>query len=196
MIKIDKKITAVSLNKDTDISVAEIVLATDVKLPEDSPARMKVLKSENKKWYLTVVFHENTNKPFALFVRTNSKEKTIQTSDAMERLTSLAREKGILVEHIDKTIEKCESENNVDKLARMISLLLRHGVSIKNIVLCLDKMEDIFVGSFLFQIKKFLSQYITNGETIENEACHMCGGTLHFSEGCMTCRDCGWSKCS
>ena len=195
MIKIDKKITGISLKKSTDLVPDEKVLATDVKLPDDSPARMKTLRSENKKWYLTVVFHEESKQPFALFVRTNNKEKTAQTSDAMERLEALARRKGILAEHVDKTIEKCEHETNVDKLARMISLCLRHGVAIKNIVACLDEMEDVIVGSFLFQIKKFLSQYIKDGEVVETEKCHECGGTLIFSEGCMMCRDCGSSKC-
>lgn len=195
MIKIDKKIVNVSLKKDTNVDDKEVVLATDVKLPDDAPARMKTLRSENKKWYLTVVFHEDTNKPFALFVRTNNKEKTVQTSDAMVRLEALARRKGILEEHIDKTIEKCEHETNVDKLARFISLLLRHGVSIKNIVACLDEMEDVIVGSFLFQIKKFLSQYIKDGAVVETEKCSECGGVLVYSEGCMMCRECGNSKC-
>lgn len=190
---ITSKIVNVKLASKIDES--EHVLVTDVKLPTDAPARMKTLQSESKKWYLTVVFHEDTQKPFALFVRTNHKEKNAQTFDAMERLAELARRKGILEEHIARTIEKCDSESNVDKLARMISLCLRHGIAIKNIVATLDAMDSIIVGSFLFQIKKFLSQYIKSGEVVENEKCPSCGGTLVFSEGCMTCRDCGYSKC-
>jgi hypothetical protein len=195
LITINKKITKVSLKKNIDQVPDEKVLITDVALPDDAPARMKTLKSENRKWYLTVVYHPGTEQPFALFCQTNSKEKTVQTSDAVERLRALARKKGVLEEHIQKNIDKCQAEPNVSKLTRTISLCLRHGIAIKNIVAELDSMEDIIVGSFLFQIKKFLSQYIKDGEEVESEKCFDCGGTLIFSEGCMMCRDCGSSKC-
>lgn len=196
VIDIVSKIVSVSLNKEKkEGEVLEKVIATDIKLPADAPARMKTLKAEGKKWYLTVVLYEDTKKPFALFCHTNHREQTAQTSDAVCRLKRLAEVKGILQEHIDKTLLKIEHETNVTKLTRIISLLLRHGILIKNIVKELDKMEDIGITSFLFQLKKFLSQYIQDGEEVEDEACSECGGTLVFSEGCMMCRDCGNSKC-
>lgn len=192
--KFDSKITGFRI-KDKLKNTKERVVATDVKLPTDSPARVKVLKAEGKKWYLTVVYHENTEQPFALFCHTNHREKSAQTSDAVTRLEQLAHKKGILDKHIDKTMGKIENDNNVSKLTRLLSLLLRHGVAISSIVAELDKMEDIFVGSFLFQIKKFLGQYIQDGEEVQGAGCLDCGGTLVYSEGCMSCLDCGSSKC-
>lgn len=196
-IKVTQKIVGVSLHKGvTTPDVSERITVTDVKLPLDAPARMKTLRAENKKWYLTIVFRdEETTRPFALFCHTNSAEKTTQTSDALERLLALATKKGILPVHIESTASKCASASNTSKITRAISLLLRHDVLIKNIVAELDKTANVTVGSFLFQIKKFLSQYIQDGEVIETETCPSCGGTLVFSEGCMTCRDCGNSKC-
>lgn len=194
IIKIDKKIVNVGLHKPESILDVEVVLATDVQLPTDAPARMKTLKADGKKWYLTVVYHSDTGRPFALFCHTNSKEKSVSTNIAIDGLISLAYSKGILAEHINKTLDKCEVESNVSKLTRVISLLLRHGVHIKNIVNELDKFETT-VGSFLFQIKKFLSQYIKDGEKVENSVCTECGGTLVYSEGCMMCTSCGSSKC-
>ena len=193
---ITQKITSVALNKTgvNPVTTKEIIKVTDVHLPSDAPARMKTLRADNKKWYLTVVSHEDTNAPFALFCHTNSKENSITTSGAIEKLSTLAASKGILQEHIDKTIEKTKNDVNTSKLARVISLLLRHGVLVKNIVAELDTLEDIYVGSFLFQVKKFLSGYVQDGEGSE-EKCTTCGGTLVFSEGCMMCRDCGNSKC-
>lgn len=196
MIKIDKKIKKVSLKKKKEVEEQDEIILTDVKLPEDAPARMKTLKSEGKKWYLTVVCHPGTERPFALFCHTNNKEKTVQTSDATDRLRELARRKGILEKYIESNIEKCKAEPNISKLTRTISLCLRHGIAIKNIVAELDKMEDIFVGSFLFQIKKFLGQYIAEGEEAHGEICPECGETLVFSEGCLGCMSCGYSKCS
>ena len=196
-IIIDQKIVGVSLYKESPTTdVEERVTVTDVKLPSDAPARMKTLRAENKKWYLTIVFRDTeATQPFALFCQTNSLEKSAQTSDALERLLALARTKGILEQHIQSTADKCANSSNTSKLTRAVSLLLRHGVLIKNIVAELDKMQDVMVGSFLFQIKKFLSQYIQDGEVVDSETCSTCGGTLVFSEGCMMCRDCGNSKC-
>ena len=175
--------------------VEEVVVTDNVKLPADAPARMKTLKSEGKKWYLTTVYHSSDDvQPFALFCQTNCHEKTITTSDAVDRLLALARSKGILEEHVASTEDKISKVANVDKLTRSISLLLRHGVLVKNVVSCLDDIEDIYVGSFLFAIKKFLSAYIRNGDTSAQD-CSSCGGVQVYSEGCLTCRDCGHSKC-
>jgi hypothetical protein len=196
MLTFEKKIVAVRLGDKEDKKSFDKVLVTDVQLPVDAKARVKTLKAEGKKWYMTVAYHPESELPFALFCHTNSKEKSTQTSDAVERLLKLARDSGILEEHIQSLETKMNQDNNVSKLTRVISLLLRHRVNIKNIVFALDQMEDIFVGSFLFQLKKFLSQYVMDGEKVEGGKCGDCGSThLQFSEGCVVCMDCGSSKC-
>lgn len=176
----------------------EEIIKEDVKLPTDAQAKMKTLKAEGRKWYLTVTYHEdNPNRPFALFVHTNAHEKTTSTQDAVDRLINLARKKKIPKRHIDGVVLKLEQESNTSKLSRSISFLLRHGVLIKNIVSELEKVDNVFVGSFLFQIKKFLSQYIKDGTTVEDSKCDACGSNnIVFSEGCMRCVDCGSGKCS
>jgi len=200
MKEITGNITHYEIVKDNqgvmDTDEQESVIVTDVKLPSDAPARMKTLRADGKKWYMTVVYLPNTEKPYALFCSTNNKEKTAQTSDAVERLIELARFKGILEEHIAKLQEKMSADNNVNKLTRSISLLLRHNVSIVNIVSVLDQMEDIFVGSFLFQVKKFLSAYIKDGQRVEDGKCDDCGSkNVIYVEGCFQCVDCGSGHC-
>ncbi len=194
MIKINGTIEKWELVKEKEKS-EQVIIPTDIILPDDSPARVKVLRAEGKKWYVTVVYHEQTDQPFALFVKTNHSEPSAPTSDAVDRLLKYANDVGIYKEHIQKTVEKSRNENNVGKLSRTISLLLRHGVLIKNIVSILDQMDDVFVGSFLFNIKKFLSQYIMDGEEADGQSCSECGGQMVFSEGCLCCNACGNSKC-
>lgn len=182
--------------QDTNQDTEERVVITDVKLPHDAPARMKTLKADGKKWYMTVVYHPESERPFALFCTTNHREKTAPVSDAVDRLVALAEEKGILREHIDKLKEKIDQDSNVNKLTRTVSLLLRHNVSIINIVGTLDQMDDIFVGSFLFQVKKFLAAYIHDGEKVENGKCDDCGSNnVIYMEGCFQCVDCGSGHC-
>lgn len=193
---ITNKITSVRLGDKGSTEDFGNVLITDVQLPVDAKARVKTLKAEGKKWYMTVVYHPDSELPFALFCHTNHKEKSAQTSDAVERLVALGRKVGILEEHIVNLEQKVSADNNVQKLTRVLSLLLRHRVKMKDIVFTLDQMEDIFVGSFLFQLKKFLSAYIKDGEKVEGGKCMDCGSeNLQYSEGCMVCMDCGGSHC-
>ncbi len=175
----------------------EEIIKEDVQLPDSAHATMKTLKAEGKKWYLSVVYHENNvNRPFALFVQTNAHEKNVVADEAVEILTKLARKKGVPKRHIDATLEKISSDNNSTKVARLLSLVLRHGVLIKNIVAALDKVESAYAGSFVFAVKKFLGSYIRDGEKVEDEKCMECGSTqIVFSEGCKKCVSCGSSKC-
>ena len=193
-IKIDSKITGVVIGDERKLR-KEVIIPENVVLPDDAPARMKTLRAEGRKWYLTVVYHPKTETPFALFCHTNHHEKSIQTSDAVDRLTDLASRKGINQEYIKGVVEKFQHDTNTSKVTRTISLLLRHGVLPESIVLELDKMEDIYVGSFLFQIKKFLSNYILDGTIAVGNNCPECETALVYSEGCFKCPSCGHSKC-
>lgn len=175
----------------------EEIIKEDVELPDSAHATMKTLKAEGKKWYLSVVYHENNvNRPFALFVQTNAHEKNVVADEAVEILTKLARKKGIPKRHIDSVNDKIQQDNNSTKIARLLSFLLRHGVLIKNIVAALDKVESAYAGTFVFAVKKFLSSYIRDGEQVEDEKCMECGSDkVVFSEGCKKCISCGSSKC-
>lgn len=174
----------------------EEVIIDSVKMPASTEASMKTLKADGKKWYLTVVWNETKTRPQALFVHTNHHEKSVTTHDAMDRLLTLAREKKIPEQYIESTEKKIESDTNATKITRVISLLLRHGVAIKNIIHVLSTIDNVFVGSFLFQITKFLATFIRDGEVSENEKCPECGAaTIVYQEGCKVCATCGNSKC-
>jgi len=140
---------------------------------------------------------ENGSRPIAFFVHTNHHEKTVTTNDAIDHLLKLARRKGIPDQWIDDTERKINNDSNSTKIARCISLNLRHGVLIKNVVAALEDVEDVFVGTFLFQIKKYLMTWIKDGEKVQNGDCPECGAhdSFVFSEGCVRCGNCGFSKC-
>ena len=80
--------------------------------------------------------------------------------------------------------------------ARLISLSLRHGVPIHHTVEQLQKMdmEDMF--SFNKVIARVLKTYIVDGTKINGKHCPQCQSkNLSYQEGCLTCMDCGYSKC-
>ena len=175
--------------------VEEEIILEDIKLPDSLPATLKTLRAEGRKWYLTVIMNEPLTKPVALFVHTNNTEKNVVAEDAVDQLVELARVKGVPEKHISATIEKSNGDNNTTKISRMISLCLRHGVLIRNIVSSLDKV-DCLVGTFVFHIRKYLASFIKDGELVQNEKCQSCGSTnVVYQEGCKVCVNCGSSKC-
>jgi ribonucleoside-diphosphate reductase alpha chain len=176
----------------------EEIILDHVHLPSKANATMVTLKAEGRKWYLTSVYNDNQNRPFAVFVHTNHPEKTTTTNDAVERLINLAYNKKIRDEHITNVIGKIYNESNTAKLTRMVSFLLRHGVLIKNIVSELENVDNVGLGSFLFNLRKYLAQYIKDGTTVgKEEVCDACGavGTMVYQEGCKSCSSCSSSKC-
>lgn len=174
----------------------EEIILDNVKMRDDCQARVKTLRAEGRKWYLTVVMNESNTRPIALFVQTNHSEKNVITNNAVEVLYDMAMKKGIPEQFVDDTMAKTRNDSNSVKITRMISLCLRHGVLIKNIVAALDRVDGVFAGSFVFHIKRFLASFIKDGETVEGMKCESCGSSrIIYTEGCMKCADCSGSKC-
>ena len=81
-------------------------------------------------------------------------------------------------------------------LARFISMSLRHGTPLQFIVNQLTRDKN-FVG-FERTVSRVLKGYIQDGEEVVSgqKECPDCESGLVFRDGCVTCPDCGWSKCS
>jgi ribonucleoside-diphosphate reductase alpha chain len=173
----------------------EEIILDDVQMPASLPATLKTIRSEGRKWYLTIIQDETQTRPVALFVQTNSHEKSITANDAVEKLTELAYTKKIPSHHIESVLGKMSGDTNATKICRMISLNLRHGVLIKNIVSTLENV-DCFAGSFVFHIRKYLGSFIKDGEPVQGETCPECGSEkIVFQQGCKQCSQCSYSKC-
>lgn len=174
----------------------EEIILDETKLPDSLPCTLKTLKAEGRKWYLTLVLDESQKRPVALFANTNSAEKNTTANDAVEKLRALAVTKGIPTEHIESVLRKVGNDSNTTKICRFISLNLRHGVLVKNVVHTLDEV-DCLAGSFVFHIRKFLATWIKDGEKVTGQTCPECNSvdTIVYQEGCKICKNCGNSKC-
>lgn len=87
------------------------------------------------------------------------------------------------------------SNDDVDALSRIISCALRHGSDISFVVQQLEKTKgDMF--SFSKAISRVLKKYIPNGTKVHGANCPECQqDSLKRESGCVTCSNCGWSKC-
>ena len=99
------------------------------------------------------------------------------------------------VEAVLKNFTKSFDSPN-SSLARFISMALRHGTPLQFIVDQLAK--DTNFEDFERVISRVLKSYIVDGEEVisGDSKCAECGSSLIFREGCITCPDCGWSKCT
>ncbi len=162
------------------------VINDKIKIPLEPPVKLYKRRDNNhKKWYFFIAFADQAcTRPFAIFIKTNnsvSKDVADWIISKMERM--MARQ-GIHEDLIDEQVRKYSDQDNVDKIARTISMSLRHNIQIKRIVETLDKSEPEF-SSLLFHIKKLLENFIPDGTPIKG-ACPECGHDhLVYQEGCM-----------
>ena len=81
---------------------------------------------------------------------------------------------------------------------RTISLALRHGAPVQYLVEQLQKDKEASMFSFSKVVARTLKKYIADGTRYGSKTCPECGAedSLVYQEGCVSCLNCGHSKCS
>jgi hypothetical protein len=100
------------------------------------------------------------------------------------------RYNGTIIEDITQHFEYPEE----DGFTRMVSLLLRRGIPVEDIIDQVDKSNS-FIGGFYKAITRVLKKNYVDDQDLDGESCPLCGNTLQMIEGCKSC-SCGYSACS
>jgi ribonucleoside-diphosphate reductase alpha chain len=82
--------------------------------------------------------------------------------------------------------------------AKLISGIMRHAMPIINLYELIDslKFKEDYINTWKNGVARVIKRYIKEGEKATGE-CPECGGTnFEFKEGCLSCQNCTWSKCS
>lgn len=81
--------------------------------------------------------------------------------------------------------------------AKLISGVLRYGMPIDQVVKMINglQMDSETINSWKVGVERALKKYIQDGTIVQGQVCPNCGQALIFEEGCMHCRECGYSKC-
>jgi ribonucleoside-diphosphate reductase alpha chain len=82
--------------------------------------------------------------------------------------------------------------------AKLISSTLRHGMPIDNAVDLINSLQlnSESINTWKNGVARALKRYVADGTEAKGQKCTNCNSTnLIYQEGCLTCKDCGSSKC-
>ncbi len=82
--------------------------------------------------------------------------------------------------------------------AKLISSTLRHGMPIEKAVDLINslQLDSENINTWKNGVARALKRYVADGTETRKQKCENCKSTsLIYQEGCLTCKDCGSSKC-
>ena len=82
--------------------------------------------------------------------------------------------------------------------AKLISSTLRHGMAIEKVVDLINslQLDSESINTWKNGVARALKRYVADGTAAKGQKCDSCSSSnLIYQEGCLTCKDCGSSKC-
>jgi len=82
--------------------------------------------------------------------------------------------------------------------AKLISGTLRHGMKIENVLELINglQLDSESINTWKNGVARALKRFVPDGVEAKGQKCSNCNSSnLMYQEGCLTCKDCGSSKC-
>jgi len=81
--------------------------------------------------------------------------------------------------------------------AKLISGILRHGMPLPFVVELISKLtlDEENINTWKVGVVRALKRFIPDGTKQKGANCPHCTNELVYQEGCLTCKNCGYSKC-
>jgi len=195
-------------NKKDDKKEGEFTLGFPTKRPEELEAEVVRFQNNKEKWVAFIGLIDDL--PYEIFTGLQDDEDGI--------LLPRSVTKGKIIKSRDEdgnsrydfqyenkrgyktTIEGLSYKFNPVfwNYAKLISGILRHGMPIHKVVNTVTslQLDNDTINSWKAGVARALKKYIPNGTIAEGAACGECGSkNVIYQEGCLTCPDCGSSKC-
>lgn len=82
--------------------------------------------------------------------------------------------------------------------AKLISGIMRHGMPIHKVIELINTLhfDNNSINTWKSGVQRTLKRYVEDGIIAKGQTCENCDSkALIYQEGCLTCKDCGSSKC-
>jgi len=178
------------------------------KRPQTLDADVVRFQNQKEKWIAFVGLVDN--KPYEIFTGLTDNEDGI--------LIPRWVEKGLIIKNRNEdgtsrydfqyknkrgyktTIEGLSHKFNPEfwNYAKLISGTLRHGMPIDKIVDLIQslQLDSESINTWKNGVQRALKRYVEDGTKVKGQTCENCHSTdLIYQEGCLTCQECGSSKC-
>jgi ribonucleoside-diphosphate reductase alpha chain len=187
---------------DSKDSKEQHTIKKQIKLPSELiNGSTKIIKKEGIKFYIHFSYlpEDNDKKyPVAIWITTNHyySGEAVYVNRAIKSLYDLLIKYEVDSSMIEKQFEKMKANMPNSKLAKSISMCLRHNLPIESIIAALENLEGDNISSLLTAVRKFLAQHVPDGTPAVNKVCHNCKGTrIIYEAKCTRCLDCGSGDC-
>lgn len=141
------------------------------------------------KFYIIVSYKDKIiTKPYQVFVMNYKKADTDAFVKIGNSLVKMLRERGVNERRVQKYLDR--SSNSLVKLTRFLSLSMKTG-HLEDAMEILD--EHAFAGTLATRLYEIFSDSIAAKQAL----CPICkSDNVKMEEGCVTCLDCNWSRCT
>ena len=179
----------------------------------NAPPRPAVLEAEvvrfqnnNEKWIAVVGLLNN--KPYEIF--TGSAEDFFLPNWVMKGQVARIKDENDRARYDFQFKDKQGYQQTITALSRsfnkefwnyakLISGILRHGMPLPFAVDLISNLnlDTDTINTWKNGVVRALKKYIPDGTEVKGEVCPSCKveGTIIYKEGCLTCNNCGYSKC-
>ena len=185
------------LSKESSLKEGEehIVKTDAPERPLELPCDVHHIKVKGASYFVLVgLLH---NDPYEVFAGKNGFiDKKVKTGIIIRKKRPKGMYKAVLEDDSEISPINATCSEEEDALTRMTSTSLRHGADIHHVVQQLEKVKGDMT-SFAKSMARALKKYIPDGKKEQGE-CPECSAqdALIRQEGCITCTQCGYSKCT
>lgn len=200
--------SGVLLSNEDKKDTSETLMAFPAKRPQILEADVVRFQNNKEKWIAFLGFIDN--KPYEIFTGLADDEDGIliprwvdegliiknRNEDGTSRYDFQYKN----VRGYKTTIEGLSHKFNPEywNYAKLISGTLRHGMPIEKIVDLINslQLDNEQINTWKNGVARALKRYVVDGAEAKGQKCSNCKSTnLIYQEGCLTCTDCGSSKC-
>lgn len=169
-----------------------------MKRPVELEGDLNIVSVKGTKYGVIIGMYDN--KPYEVFAFDLPKDKDgeyVITKECTGKVVKVKRGhynfecQNVTLRHIDDAALYTDEK----AVTRLVSGMLRHGAKPQFAMEQIEKC-DFVVGTFGKALQRVLKKYVSEEELVKRNTCKECGSTnLKLQEGCLTCLDCGSSKC-